>query len=59
MNEPKNTAGKVIDILSGAARPEFDFNVAVENDTIVKIVAGAVLAGIVIIILNRVAARLF
>ncbi len=54
----QENAGKILDVLTGKSSPQVDFNVAFENDTILKIIGGAMLAGLVIILMSKVIDRL-
>ena len=52
------TGQQVLDVLTGKKSPTFDFNVSVEDNTILKMIGAGILIGIVVIILNKIADRL-
>lgn len=54
----QENAGKILDVLTGKSSPQIDFNVAFENATILKFIGGAILAGLIVILLNKVVDRL-
>lgn len=55
---PQTTAGTVLDVLTGKASiPPIDFNVEVENATITKMALAVFVVGIVLIVINRLVAR--